>query len=152
MLWLGVAYSLGASCLWPILSVVIPEKMQGTAYGCMTAVQNAGLALFPMTIGYLQDSDGIKDTKLQYTIPIFIFIGCAGVSIILTLILIGVDKVQNDGRMNASAAQRQRMKAEKESQKLLRSATSDSTDGITAPEGGVSSPKLTINQKPSAPE
>jgi len=120
MLWLGVAYSLGAACLWPMLSVVIDKKMLGTAYGCMTAVQNAGLALFPMVIGFLQDSNGIKDTKLQYTIPIFIFIGCAGVAILLTLVLIGLDKIQNGGKMNASGDRRREIAAE---EKLLAEET-----------------------------
>jgi len=98
----------------------LTKKMLGTAYGCMTAVQNAGLALFPMVIGFLQDSNGIKDTKLQYTIPIFIFIGCAGVAILLTLVLIGLDKIQNGGKMNASGDRRREIAAE---EKLLAEET-----------------------------
>jgi hypothetical protein len=42
---------------------------------------------------FLQDSDSISGTKLQYTLPIFIFIGCAGVSILLTFILIGISYI-----------------------------------------------------------
>jgi len=139
MLWLGFAYSLGAASIWPILSVIIDEKFQGTAYGCMTAVQNAGLALFPMVIGYLQDSPSIHGTKLQYTLPIFIFIGCAAVSIILTVILIGLDRVQNGGRMNASAAVRKQMKEAKAAaaKRLL-----EETTASTSPTAGSESPTL----------
>ena len=51
MLWLGVAYSLGAAALWPTLSCIVEERLLGTAYGCMTAVQNLALAIFPLVIG-----------------------------------------------------------------------------------------------------
>jgi len=119
MVWLGFAYSLGAACIWPILSVIIDEKLQGTAYGCMTAIQNAGLALFPMVIGNLQDADGISGTKLQYTLPIFIFIGCAGVSIVLTIILIGVDHSRHSGRMNMSAFARKMLVEQQEAGKRV---------------------------------
>jgi len=137
MLWLGVAYSLGASCLWPLLSVVIDKPMLGTAYGCMTAIQNAGLALFPTAIGILQDDDSIKGTKAQYTIPIFIFIGCAGVAIVLTLILIGLDAVQNHGAMNASAARRKEIAA---ARALLSPAASDDTAAVRSPSLAPDSP------------
>jgi len=110
MLWLGIGYSMGAASLWPILSIVIDEKMLSTGYGCMTAVQNAGLALFPLIIGQLQDSKSIRGTKLQYTLPIMIFIGCAFVALLLTVLLIRVDKRDSDGLMNASSAERQARK------------------------------------------
>lgn len=56
MLWLGVGYSMLASSLWPLLPYIINRNMLGTAYGAMTAVQNAGLAIFPQIIGALQVS------------------------------------------------------------------------------------------------
>ena len=43
-----------ASSLWPLLPYIIQPNMLGTAYGAMTAVQNAGLAVFPQIIGGLQ--------------------------------------------------------------------------------------------------
>lgn len=135
MLWLGVAYSLGAACLWPLLSVVVPKRLLGTAYGTMTAVQNAGLALFPTAIGIIQDNPDIKGTTLQYTIPIFIFIGCAGIAIILTLVLIGVDAAQNKGAMNASAARRKEIAADKERMEALLSSSTDSLASPVGPDG-----------------
>jgi MFS family permease len=130
MIWLGLGYSMGAASLWPILSIVVEEQMLSTAYGTMTAVQNAGLAIFPLIIGQLQDANGIKGTKLQYTLPIMIFIGCAFVAIFLTLILIRVDKTNNGGLMNASSTERAARKKliSDQKKKLLESgANGDST-------------------------
>jgi len=110
MVWLGLSYSLGAASLWPTLGCIVDKKVLGTAYGCMTAVQNLGLAVFPMIIGFLQEANGINGTKLQYTLPILIFIGCEVTAGLLTLVLIGVDKAKHGGVMNASAEQRENMK------------------------------------------
>lgn len=54
MTWIGVAYSLAASSIWPLLPFVIPQRMLGTAYGAMTSIQNLGLAIFPQLIGFIQ--------------------------------------------------------------------------------------------------
>jgi len=103
MLWLGFAYSLGAASLWPIVSLIVPDSMQGTAYGTMTSVQNAGLAVFPMAIGYLQD---YLTGHLRYTIPLLIFVGTAIISFIMTVFLIGLDKKYTHGILNMSADER----------------------------------------------
>ena len=57
-------------------------------------------------LGILMDSDGISGTDLEYTIPIYIFIGCEGFAFFLTIVLIGVDLASEGGRMNMSAEQR----------------------------------------------
>jgi len=54
MLWLGATYSLGASCIWPILSFVVEKEALGSAYGMMTALQNLIGACFSLAIGKLQ--------------------------------------------------------------------------------------------------
>lgn len=107
MLWLGVGYSMLASSLWPLLPYIIQQNMLGTAYGAMTAVQNAGLAVFPQIIGALQDANGIKDTRLQYTLPILIFIGCTGVAFGLGWLLLVVDKARHNGILNATGDEKQ---------------------------------------------
>jgi MFS family permease len=69
MLWLGVTYSLGASCLWPILAFVVEKDALGTAYGCMTSVQNLFLACFAVLLGQLQDWATEKHPGvLEYTV------------------------------------------------------------------------------------
>lgn len=103
MAWIGLCYSLGSSQIWPVLARIIDPRMLGTGYGAMTSVQNSGLALFPLLIGVIQDDSSIKGTTLQYTIPIFIFIGCALVGLLLTFWLISLDRRRHGGVMNAPA-------------------------------------------------
>jgi len=51
----GLAYSVFAAALWPSVPYVVEEKSIGSAYGLLTAVQNGGLALFPIIIGTILD-------------------------------------------------------------------------------------------------
>jgi MFS family permease len=110
MVWLGCTYSLGASCIWPILSFIVPKEALGSAYGMMTSMQNLFLAIAALVIGKLQDwakhrqSDDPSNT-LQYTLPIWIFIGCASTAFLLTLLLIVLDRARG-GKLNASAEER----------------------------------------------
>ncbi|CAH0519963.1 unnamed protein product [Peronospora belbahrii] len=46
----GVAYSVFAAALWPSIPYVVEAKHVGTAYGAVTAIQNIGLALFPLAV------------------------------------------------------------------------------------------------------
>ena len=39
LIWMGIAYSLGAASMWPIVSVAVPPKLVGTAYGAMSSIQ-----------------------------------------------------------------------------------------------------------------
>ncbi len=42
---------------------------------------------------------------LQYTLPIMIFIGCAAIALVLTIVLIFLDRARG-GKLNASADER----------------------------------------------
>ncbi|KAM3569251.1 hypothetical protein VYU27_008651 [Nannochloropsis oceanica] len=44
----GLAYSAFAAVLWPSVPFTVPEDRVGVAYGLTTAIQNGGLALFPL--------------------------------------------------------------------------------------------------------
>lgn len=44
----GLAYSAFAAVLWPSIPFTVAEDKVGVAYGLTTAVQNGGLALFPL--------------------------------------------------------------------------------------------------------
>ncbi|KAL6079765.1 MFS domain-containing protein [Balamuthia mandrillaris] len=115
MLWLGVGYAMFAAAIWPMLAFLVAPNMLGTAYGAMTAVQNAGLAIFPQIIGVLQDADGISDSNLKYSIPIMIFVCCAVLALGLTLLLMSLDAAGKGnggqkGKLNADAALRKRYK------------------------------------------
>ena len=44
----GLAYSAFAAVLWPSVPFTVPQDRVGKAYGLTTAIQNGGLALFPL--------------------------------------------------------------------------------------------------------
>lgn len=52
----GLAYSIFAAALWPSVPYAVEEQYVGTAYGVMTAVQNTGLATFPLAVSALLTS------------------------------------------------------------------------------------------------
>jgi nitrate/nitrite transporter NarK len=58
MVLMGVAYSLLACALWPLVSFIVPEHQLGTAYGIMQAIQNLGLAIVPIAAGVIVDNNG----------------------------------------------------------------------------------------------
>ncbi len=41
--------------MWPSIPLIVRKERVGTAFGLMTAVQNIGLALFPLLNGLLRD-------------------------------------------------------------------------------------------------
>lgn len=53
---MGLFYSFLVSGLWPSVPWVVPENVVGFSYGVMTALQNAGLAIFPLITGAVLDS------------------------------------------------------------------------------------------------
>ena len=88
---LGVAFSLVPSAMWPSVPKIIPEKQLGTAYGMIFMVQNVGLMLVPMLIGWVLDKycisgtrilDGVEIPTYNYTLPMIIF-SCFGLLAIL---------------------------------------------------------------------
>eukprot|EP00300_Choanocystis_sp_HF-7_P023822 c25205_g1_i1.p1 GENE.c25205_g1_i1~~c25205_g1_i1.p1 ORF type:complete len:562 (+),score=114.87 c25205_g1_i1:1-1686(+) len=106
MVWQGTGYALGAAAIWPSLSYVVAPEVCSTAYGMMTSVQNLGMAVFPLIIGFVQRQASIKFTLLKYTIPIILFIACEIISLCLSLFLLVFDKRLTGGRLNATHAQR----------------------------------------------
>ncbi|XP_067944720.1 lysosomal dipeptide transporter MFSD1-like [Watersipora subatra] len=101
MIFMGVAYSVLAASLWPLVSYFIPDNQLGTAYGLMQSVQNAGLAAVSQVSGSLVDSKG-------YLILITFYLVCLCVAMIFTVILYLVDAATNTG-LNLSAKTRAKM-------------------------------------------
>ncbi|KAK2155682.1 hypothetical protein LSH36_233g01003 [Paralvinella palmiformis] len=58
MVFMGLAYSVLASALWPMVALVVPEYQLGTAYGIMQSVQNLGLATISLAAGAIVDKKG----------------------------------------------------------------------------------------------
>lgn len=57
MVLLGVAYSCMVSSLWPSVPYCVHPTVVGLAYGVMTALQNAGLAIMPLIVGAVLDAN-----------------------------------------------------------------------------------------------
>ena len=79
----GLAYSGFAAVIWPSLPLVVEPKYIGLGYGFVTAIQNIGLACFPLIIAQIY-----MDSNQQY-IPnvelFFMFLAIGGVIVGLYL-------------------------------------------------------------------
>ena len=50
---LGVGYSIVPAALWPTVSKKVPEKNLGTAYSLIYWIQNMGMLLVPVAVGFI---------------------------------------------------------------------------------------------------
>lgn len=91
----GLAYSLFASSIWPILSYVVDPKMLGTAYGLQTSVQQIGQVIAPIILSLLP--------SFEYDMLFFASTSC--VTIMVTGILIVLDK-RRGSKLNMSGVER----------------------------------------------
>jgi nitrate/nitrite transporter NarK len=103
---LGVALSLVPSAMWPSVPKIIPEKQLGTAYGMIFLIQNIGLSLVPLLIGWVLNKYCITGTRLldgapvsnyNYTLPMVIFTGFGVLALIFALLLKAEDKKKSYG-------------------------------------------------------
>ena len=56
MIVLGAAFVLVPACIWPSVPLIVDARLTGTAFGLMTAIQNLGLATYPVVNGALRDA------------------------------------------------------------------------------------------------
>lgn len=79
MILLGIAFSLVPSAMWPSVPKIIPMKQLGSAYAIIFYIQNIGLSMVPLLIGWvINDFAAIRNTSgaivdYDYTIPMCIF-------------------------------------------------------------------------------
>jgi nitrate/nitrite transporter NarK len=91
MILLGIAFSLVPSAMWPSVPKIIPENQLGTAYALIFWVQNIGLSLVPLLVGWVLDkyctvtTDGAS--RYDYTLPMIIFT-CFGILALCTALLL----------------------------------------------------------------
>ena len=97
---LGIAFSLVPSAMWPSVAKIIPHSKLGTAYAMIFWVQNIGLMLVPLLIGWVLDKyciigtitkivDGQEQhlTQYNYTIPMLIFACFGALAIVFAYLL-----------------------------------------------------------------
>ncbi len=67
MIVLGAAFVLVPACIWPSVPLIVDEHRVGTAFGLMTAIQNLGLATFPIANGALRDAtEGYTASQIMF--------------------------------------------------------------------------------------
>mmetsp|Transcript_20872 Transcript_20872/g.23209 ORF Transcript_20872/g.23209 Transcript_20872/m.23209 type:complete len:192 (+) Transcript_20872:902-1477(+) len=90
---IGIAYSIYASALWPMIPIVIPEEYLGTAFGTTLAIQNCGLAIVPYFVGLLKEID-----SSYYTVLVF-FLLVSSFGIICEILLYFVSKNKHNNAL-----------------------------------------------------
>lgn len=93
MVLLGIAFSLVPSAMWPSVPKIIPENKIGTAYALIFWVQNIGLSMVPLLIGWVLDKYCVSGVNSKgaptydYTLPMIIFT-CFGILALITTVLL----------------------------------------------------------------
>jgi MFS family permease len=86
MILLGASFVLVPAAIWPSVPLVVEKNVTGTAFGVMTMVQNAGLALFPWVNGKLR----VATAGWQASALMFASLGVLG--FVFALLLLGADR------------------------------------------------------------
>ena len=118
---LGISFALVPAALWPSVPKIIDERVLGSAYCLIFWVQNIGLCLVPMLIGFVLDKvnatnpaviKALEDIQAQkamgveepnvfvpydYTIPMVIFAGFGVLALIFAFVLLAMDKKHHYG-------------------------------------------------------
>lgn len=74
MILLGAAFVLVPAAMWPSVPLIVEKNVTGTAFGLMTMVQNAGLALFPWLNGRLR----VATHSYEASMVMFATLGACG--------------------------------------------------------------------------
>jgi MFS family permease len=104
---LGTAFSLVPASMWPSLPKIVEERYLGSAYGSIFFIQNIGLMLVPILIGWsiTAANPGVAElivaktegVKYNYMVPELIFAGFGISAILLSIGLKMVDKKKGYG-------------------------------------------------------
>ena len=92
--------------MWPSVPKIIPERQLGTAFALIFWVQNIGLMLVPLLIGWVLDKYCITGTRevagkvitsYDYTIPMLIFTSFGVLALLFAFLLKAEDKKKGYG-------------------------------------------------------
>jgi MFS family permease len=99
---LGIAFSLVPASMWPSVPKIVEERYLGSAYALIFWIQNIGLTLIPMLIGYVlqvtnpgvQERLASGDTTAiyDYKIPMLVFAFLGVLAIVFGFLLKKEDK------------------------------------------------------------
>ena len=86
MLLLGASFVLVPAAMWPSVPLIGEKNRTGTAFGLMTMIQNAGLALFPYLNGKL------RVATHNYSASMVMFATLGAVGFVFALLLLKADR------------------------------------------------------------
>ncbi len=85
---IGVSFSLVPAILWPSVAHVVTAARLGTAFGLMTMLQNVGLTVSNLAVGYLNDAAGASASNPAGYQPMLWYFGVlATVAVVFALLL-----------------------------------------------------------------
>lgn len=104
---LGFSFSLVPASMWPSIPKIVEDRYLGSAYGCIFWIQNIGLLIVPMLIGWAltatnpgvaeQIAQGVEGAKYNYTYTEIIFSSFGVAAFFLGIVLKIVDKKKGYG-------------------------------------------------------
>lgn len=103
---LGLAFSLVPASMWPSIPKIVEERFLGSAYGLTFWIQNIGLLAVPILIGWALSAanPGVSEAiaagesaQYNYMVPELIFAGFGVLAMIMSLVLIRVDRKKGFG-------------------------------------------------------
>ena len=101
MILLGIAFSLVPSALWPSVPKIIPMKQLGSAYAIIFYIQNIGLSMVPVLIGWIIEKystvESANSITYDYTLPMAIFALFGLVAIAIAVMLKREDAAKHYG-------------------------------------------------------
>lgn len=81
---LGVGYSIVPAALWPTVSKIVPEKNLGTAYSLIYWIQNMGMLLVPIAVGFIFRNT--ESGKLAALHSEYVFLALCVLAIVVSLL------------------------------------------------------------------
>ncbi len=104
---LGVSFSMFGAAIWPSIPAVIDEKVLGSAYCLVYWVQNVGLCIFPVIIGWVLEAanpgvaeaiqSGDTAANYNYTMPMVVFALCGLFAAAIGYFLLAEDRKKQYG-------------------------------------------------------
>jgi MFS family permease len=98
MILLGAAFVLVPAAMWPSVPLIVEKNVTGTAFGLMTMIQNAGLALFPYLNGRLR----VATHSYEASMVMFATLGAVG--FVFALLLLRADRRETGALERGAAA------------------------------------------------
>lgn len=97
---IGFPLALYGAALWTVVPLVVEANCVGTAYGLITAVQNLGLTLAPITLSLLQGPEGDSN----FTAPFLFIVACDIIGFTSAVILWAKD-IRAGGKLSLPSIQ-----------------------------------------------